>query len=128
MFKKLKLKKIINSNGELTVAQLNSNFIIKRIFSIKAKKNSIRGEHAHKKCRQILYCLEGEIKVELTNGLKKKTIILTPKSDAILIPCYTWASQKFNKRKSILNVICDKNFSESDYIRDYQKFLRIKKI
>ena len=62
MFKRLRLKKIKNSNGELTIAQLNFNFTIKRIFTIKAKKNSIRGKHAHKKCRQILYCLDGEIK------------------------------------------------------------------
>ncbi len=122
---KIKLKKIISRNGILTVAQMK--FPIKRVFTISAKKNSERGFHAHKKCRQILFCPSGKIKVNLFDGLKKKNIILSGSQNALLIPTYIWASQKFLSNNSVLVVLCDKLFSEDEYIRNIDVFKNIKK-
>ena len=47
-------------------------FSLKRLFCIKSKKNSIRGNHAHKKCTQIIICINGACEVETYNGKKKK--------------------------------------------------------
>ena len=123
--KRFKLKIITSKNGVLTVAQIK--FPIKRIFTILAKKNSERGFHAHKKCRQILFCPTGNIRVSLFNGSQKKNIILNKSKSALLIPTYTWASQKFLSDNSVLVVLCDKLYSEKEYIRNINTFKKLEK-
>ena len=123
--KKFKLKKVVSKNGTLTVAQIK--FPIRRIFTVIANKNSERGFHAHKKCRQILFCPYGKIRVNLFDGFSKKNIILSKSQNAILIPTFTWATQKFLLNNSVLVVLCDKLFSENEYIRNIDKFRKIKK-
>ena len=46
--------------------KINNSFYfkMKRIFFSVGKKNYYRGDHAHKKCSQILLCLNGSIVVE----------------------------------------------------------------
>ena len=121
--KTLKLKKIKSKNGLLVVAEFK--FPIKRVFTVLANKNSKRGYHAHKKCRQLLFCPHGSIKIELFDGYKYKTITLNKSKNAILIPTYIWASQKFLSNNSVLIVLCDKIFSEKEYIRDINNFKKI---
>ena len=58
---------------------------------------------------------------------QKKSIILSKSQNAILIPTYTWATQKFLSNNSVLVVLCDKLFSENEYIRNIDKFRKIKK-
>ena len=38
-------------------------FNFQRVFIVKSNSNQIRGRHAHKKCIQLLSCLNGKIKV-----------------------------------------------------------------
>ena len=69
-------KKIPASNGDLYVIKDSdlTKFSIKRVFTVVANKNSIRGKHAHKKCIQILNCPMGKIKIECIDKHKKKKI------------------------------------------------------
>lgn len=122
------IKKIKNINGILSVFEKYKKFKIKRIFTITANKNSIRGKHAHKKCNQIFLVPKGKVEIYLTNGFKNKKIILNNKSNALHVGPMIWAKQKFLISGSVLIVICDQNYLESDYIRSYENFLKIKKI
>ena len=55
------LLKIFNQNIDLI-----KNFEIEEVYSVSFdKKNTIRGNHFHKKTREIFYCLSGSINVEL---------------------------------------------------------------
>ena len=52
-------------------------FKIERIYYItQAKKNLPRGFHAHHKTRQVLFCIQGSIKMIFDDGKKKASIIL----------------------------------------------------
>ena len=103
-------------------------FTIKRAFSVvNAKGGSKRGQHAHKKCNQLLCCVSGAVKLRCDDGNKKIEILLKPESEAILIPSGIWAEQKYLKDNSVIVVFCDQSYDEGDYIRDYQKFLDWKK-
>tara|TARA_B100001059_G_C17257068_1_gene297069 strand:- start:82 stop:477 length:396 start_codon:yes stop_codon:yes gene_type:complete len=125
----IKLKKITSSNGKLIILEKSKKIDLnyKRFFTIFSNKKSIRGNHAHKKCYQILICLNGKIEVncELKNK-KKFTFILNKPDQALIIYPMTWCIQKYKKNNSILLVACNELFSESDYIRDYKKFLNHK--
>ena len=123
MFKTLNLSKFSNINGFLTVAEFKTlNFKIKRVFSITAPKNSVRGKHAHKKCRQIFFCPKGKIEVTLFDGLNRKKINLSKTSKAILIPEKIWVELKFLNNDSFFIALCDQFFQEKDYIRSFHKF------
>ena len=121
-------KKIIHKNGQIVVFQKSKkiNFNIKRVFVVNSNKNQIRGKHAHKKCLQLLNCVNGsvEINYETKSGYKSK-LILSKSNQYIIIPNYTWSVQKYLKNNSILLVICDQKYNEADYIRDYKSFIKL---
>ena len=123
--KLIKSNKISHRNGKIYVFQKSKKikFNFQRVFVVKSNLNQIRGRHAHKKCIQLLSCLNGKIKIfcESKSG-KKKNFILDNPEKFLIIPKMTWSIQKYLKKNTILMVICSRNFSEKDYIRDYAKF------
>ena len=129
---KLKLINLNNYkevNGNLIVIEFKKKkFIPKRIFQVYAGAGKIRGKHAHKKSQQILICNFGEIEIKSTDGKISKTFTLNKPNKALLIPPMIWCELKYKKKISILTVVTDSFYSESDYIRNFNKYLKIKKI
>lgn len=101
---------------------------IKRVFQIIAPKGSVRGEHAHISHTQFMICTFGKIKIECDDGQNIKDFILEKPSIGILVPPNIWSKQTYLEENSILTVLCDENYNEDEYVRDYQKFLKVKKI
>ena len=101
-------------------------FKIKRIFLIYGNKNFIRGNHAHKKCSQLLVPVLGKIEVTFENKQKKVTKILDHKfKKGHLVKPKTWCKLKFLTNNSILMVFCDQEYQFNDYIEKYKDFLKI---
>lgn len=124
--KKIKFKYFSDANGILIPigGKKSIPFNLARLFYIfNLKKGDIRGDHAHKKCQQLLICLRGECQVICDNGKKRQVFKLNKPKMGLYIPPMIWVIQKFNKNDSILLVLTDQKFKESDYIRDYKKFL-----
>ena len=123
--------KIINlphhfeENGDLIVMENNKNvpFEILRVFVVRAPKDSIRGQHAHIKCTQLLTCPNGQIDVECDDGVNKLNFILNHPNIGLLIPPGIWAQQTYTKENSILTVLCDRLYEAEDYIREYSEFI-----
>lgn len=122
----INLKKISASNGDLFVIRDSDlrKFSIKRVFTVIGNKNSIRGKHAHKKCIQILNCPLGAIKIECIDKNRKKLFFLlnNPKVALVVYPM-TWCVQKYLLKKSLLICLCNKKYSENDYIRSFKSFI-----
>ena len=97
-------------------------FEIKRVFTVNAKENVIRGNHAHKKCSQLLVCVSGEIEVTTDNGIEKTVFKLSNLAQGLLIPAGIWASEKYISEGSILMVLCDSYYDADDYVYDYEDF------
>jgi dTDP-4-dehydrorhamnose 3,5-epimerase-like enzyme len=111
----------------LVVYEGNTNipFNIARVFTIKATTDTTRGLHVHKECSQLLVVLEGECYVICDDGKEKKEFILNKSDCGILIPPTIWAEQQY-KQGTILMVLTDKTYDESDYIRNYDDFLQFR--
>jgi len=128
--KSYKIPSIIEEKEQGILRVFESNhlpFMVERVFSVvNAFSGSLRGQHAHKKCNQLICCVSGEVKLACDDGNKQIEILLNPESKAILIPHGIWANQKYLKDNSVLIVFCDQPYDESDYIRDYQEFLNWK--
>lgn len=125
----IELKKYSRADGALTVVESNRDvpFDCKRIFYVTTvPQNSMRGEHGHKEVAQFLIAVNGQIEVEVEDGIEKKQFILSHPSQGLFIPPGIWGREKYMSENTILLVLCDDYYSESDYIRDYQQFLNWK--
>tara|TARA_B100001121_G_C18409335_1_gene489351 strand:- start:269 stop:667 length:399 start_codon:yes stop_codon:yes gene_type:complete len=127
LFKYTNTKKYTDINGSLIPIYLNKfkNFKIKRFFILYGKKNSIRGDHAHKKCTQIFISIKGKVKIEMEKKIKKKIYLNSNFLKIITVPPLTWCKIKFLEKNSIVLVLCDVKYSKKEYIRNYKKFKKI---
>ena len=115
----------IEENGYLSVFEVGKDipFNIQRVFTVTALEADIRGEHAHKKCSQLLVCVHGTIKVRWDDGYSKGIVLLEKMSEGFLIQPGVWATQEYLEGHSVLMVLCDRIYEAEDYIRDYNEFL-----
>lgn len=97
-------------------------FEVNRLFTIHATEAVVRGKHAHKACSQLLIVLEGACRVVCDDGIKQKAQMLTHPSQGLFIPPSLWAEQHYEPN-TVLMVLADKPYDESDYLRNYQEFL-----
>jgi len=128
--KEYNIKNIHDKNGIISVISESEfpHINFKRIFFITSNKTGVRGNHAHKKCYQFMFSLMGKIKLVCDDGFEKKEIMLEPKKNGILLPPTIWAIQKYLGKNNLLAVICNRNFEEKDYIRDFEEFKKIYKL
>ena len=70
----IKLKSFKKKGGLLFALDFQKTFPfkIKRIFYIYGRKNLIRGDHAHKKCKQIFIPISGTTELRIKNHKRKK--------------------------------------------------------
>jgi dTDP-4-dehydrorhamnose 3,5-epimerase-like enzyme len=120
----IQFPKYIDSNGVLCVYEggLHVPFGIKRIFTVTAREGDVRGDHAHKKCTQLLVCVSGPIRVTCDDGSVVIQHLLDNMSEGLLVPPGVWAKEEYLKSDAVLMVLCDRGYEADDYIRDYADF------
>jgi len=120
------LKTIKDDEGTLVPIEFSDlPFEPKRIFYVcDVPKGEERGNHAHFETRQFLVCLQGSILVKLHDGKELKEYRLMP-NQSVLVERMIWDSQVFETDRDVLLSICSTNYNKSDYIEDFEEFLRI---
>ena len=120
----IKVKKIKNINGILIPIYFNriNLFKAKRIFIVRGNKGFVRGQHAHKKCTQIILQIEGETDIRIINKKKSKFTLNSSQNKMLRIPPMNWVDITFKKNNSSFLVLCDKNFSRKEYIYNFETF------
>lgn len=101
-------------------------FSIKRVYYMyDTIPNMVRGKHAHKKLEQILVCICGSCKVMLDNGREKKEVFLEKPYEGLYVSNDIWREMYDFSEDAVLLVFASELYDESDYIRDYDEFLRL---
>lgn len=120
------VQRVADERGLMTIVSHRMlPFQAERVFSI-SSKNTIRGNHAHKDCTQVIVCLSGLLDVSVDDGLTREKYTLTSSSGGLIIPSGIWAHQEYGPVETMINVFCDQEYRESDYIRNYDDFLSYK--
>ena len=121
----LKLPSFVEAGSSLIVAEslAQISHTISRAFFVTSKTSQIRGNHAHRTCNQTLICVSGAVEVIVNDGVNQRNITLDQPQKALSIPATIWAPQLYKEEPSILLVLCDKLFEESDYIRTHSDFI-----
>ena len=121
----ISLNKIEDYRGNISVIEKNClPFAIKRVYYLyDVPSGAQRGGHAHKQQSEFLIALSGSFSVVVNNGKEKQIIILNKPNEGLLIRENTWRELENFSSGSVCLVISSGEFSEEDYIRDYQEFL-----
>lgn len=126
--KLIELPKMQDPRGNLTFVEQKKHipFEIKRIFYIyDVPTGESRGAHAHHKLQQFFICLSGSFNVKVDDGVNKKTIHLNRPWEGLYVPPLIWAAETDFDPGSVCISLVSELYDEGDYIRDYQKFLKV---
>ncbi len=117
-----------SSLGYISLAENESlPFEVKRVYWTYFTPEDVeRGGHCHIELQQILIAIAGTItvKTEMPSGIQQNFILDHP-SKGLLIPKLCWREMKYT-HNAVQVCIANIAYDESDYIRDYVEFKKIK--
>ena len=128
-WKLVNLKEIPDPRGKLTVIESLKDvpFEIKRIYYIYGVSPATsRGLHAHKTLSQVVIAVSGEFKIELNDGQTTKRFLMNKPNIGLFIPPGIWREMFDFSVDAVCLVLASDFYLESDYIRDYDEFLKYK--
>lgn len=103
----------------------NAPFDIKRVYYIfDTKQGVVRGFHAHINLKQIAIAVKGCCTFVLDDGTTREEIKLDNPNKGLLIEGLIWREMKIFSPDCVLVVLASEHYDESDYIRDYDKFIK----
>ena len=124
----IEIPTIIDSRGNLAIIEKNTiPYEIKRVYYLfDVPSDSYRGGHAHKEQLELLVALSGSFHVTLDDGFSKKSFFLNKPNKGLLIPTGVWRELEDVSSGAVCLVLSSGEFSEEDYIREYEYFKSLK--
>jgi hypothetical protein len=99
-------------------------FRVRRFYFIRdVPAGATRGSHAHRNLEQLIIAVSGSVSVELDNGAATALFNLTGPNLALHVPPGYWRTLREFAPGTVIAVLASHEYDESDYIRDYDKFL-----
>lgn len=126
-YKLVDFKTLGDDRGSLIAIEegYNAPFDIKRVYYIFDTKQGVeRGFHAHINLEQIAIVVKGSCTFVLDDGAQREDIKLTSPNQGLYIKGLIWREMKDFSPDCVLVVLASEHYDESDYIRDYDKFLK----
>jgi dTDP-4-dehydrorhamnose 3,5-epimerase-like enzyme len=115
-------------DGKLTFAEglRTIPFEIKRVYYIYdlEKPDAIRGKHAHKELEQAIFCVNGSYTIGLDDGHNKEELFIDKPNKGVYLGTGLWHTMTNFSKDCVLLVMASDYYYESDYIRDYDQFLK----
>jgi len=100
-------------------------FEIKRIFYIYGSDEGvIRGRHSNRESEFVLINVSGTSKVLIDDGHNRTVVELKEPHTGIYLPKMVWKEMYDFSKDSVLLVLSNTNYDSSEYVRDYDEFIR----
>ncbi len=127
-YKILEFKEFGDEKGNLVVAEgsgFDVPFDIRRVFYIYGSDPDIkRGNHANRYTKFVLINVSGSSKVLVDDGKEKKVIVLDKPRMGLYLGPLVWKEMYDFSPDSVLLVLASEHYIESEYIRNYEEFIR----
>lgn len=123
----IEFKSLGDSRGELIALESNKEipFDVKRVYYVFGTQHgAIRGLHAHKELKQVAIAMHGSCRFILDNGETREDVILNRPDQGLLIDSCMWREMHDFSDDCVLVVLASEHYDESDYIRDYEEFVK----
>lgn len=115
--------------GSLAAIELANDlpFVPARFFAVfDVPSRDVRGEHAHRRCEQVLVCLRGTVACIVDDGHDRVQVRLDRPDIGLYMPAMTWGTQYQYSPDAVLGVFASLPYDSGDYIREYEEFLSLK--
>ena len=115
----------VDLRGSLSAGEVPAHlpFAPRRYFMVyDVPGKEVRGEHAHRRCRQFLVCARGSLSVVVDDGKTSEEIVLNSPEIGLYLPPMVWAVQYKYSSDALLVVLASDPYDPNDYIRDYDEF------
>lgn len=125
----IKLPKFLDARGNLSFAEQNNHipFEIKRTYWIyDVPGGECRGGHAFKNTEEFIIALSGSFDVIVDNGRERKAFTLNRSYYGLYIPKGLWREMDNFSTNSFALEFASTNYNQEDYVRDYNKYLKLK--
>lgn len=117
-----------DERGQLVIVEglQDVPFDIKRIFYIYGSDaDVIRGQHANRKTEFVLINVAGTSKVKVKDGKGNEAIYcLNRPHTGIYLPTMVWKDMYDFSEDSVLLVVASEHYDVTEYIRDYDEFVK----
>lgn len=102
-------------------------FEIKRMYYINNldPKSSLRGKHAHRQLRQVIFCINGCFTLTLDDGETQQDILMREDNIGVILDPMLWHTMHDFSSGCVLLVAASDYYDEADYIRNYDEFMRL---
>jgi hypothetical protein len=123
----IELPKVADPRGNLTFIEGNSQipFDIKRVYYLyDVPGGAERGGHAHKDLSQLIIAMSGSFDVILDDGENKKRIHLNRSYQGLFVCPMIWRELDNFSSGSVCLVLASNTYSEDDYFRNKQEFMK----
>ena len=116
-----------DERGNLVVVEgsMDIPFDIQRVFYIYGSDNEVvRGQHANRNSEFVLINVSGTSKVRVDNGFEEEIIELNRPRMGLYLPTMLWKDMYDFSEDSVLLVLANTHYDGSEYIRDYEEYLK----
>lgn len=123
----VELPKFLDKRGNLSFAEQLKHvpFKIERTYWIyDVPGGEARGGHAYKDNQEFVIALSGSFDVEIDDGKKKQLFSLNRSYYGLYMPNGLWREMRNFSTNSLALVLSSTPYSEVDYIRSYDEFLK----
>lgn len=117
-----------DERGKLVVIEGNQAipFDIKRVFYIYDSDSTVvRGQHANRESEFVLINVAGHSKVRITDGEEELIVKLDKPMMGVYLPKMIWKDMYEFSSDSVLLCLASTHYDGSEYIRDYEEYLKI---
>lgn len=126
-YKILEFGDLGDERGNLVVVEGEQDipFEIKRVFYIYGSDSEVvRGQHANRNSEFVLINVSGTSKVRVDNGFEEAVIELNRPRMGLYLPTMLWKDMYEFSADSVLLVLTNTHYDGSEYIRDYDEYLK----
>lgn len=123
----LEFRDLGDERGKLVVVEGGQDipFEIQRAFYMYGSdKAVVRGQHANRNSKFVLINVGGTSKVKIDNGFETEIIELNRPHMGLYIDTMVWKDMYDFSEDSILLVLTNTHYDGTEYIRDYDEFLK----
>jgi oxalate decarboxylase/phosphoglucose isomerase-like protein (cupin superfamily) len=122
----INLPKFLDPRGNLSFIEEDTHlpFKIKRVYWIyDVPGGEHRGGHAFKDTEELIVALSGSFDVVLNDGEKEYRFSLNRSYYGVYVPKMIWRKLENFSTNSLALIIASTDYSEGDYIREFEEFI-----
>ena len=123
----IRFPEVIDLRGQLTFGEVDGQlpFAVDRFFLVYGvASQELRGEHAHRRCHQLIIATTGAVSVLTDNGSELIEVRIDEPNIGVYLPPMVWGVQFRHTADAVLMVLASDRYDADDYIRDYDEFIR----